>query len=242
MKTVFITGASSGLGRGLALHYAKEGAKVFAAARRRDELEKLARESENIVPVPLDVQDTGALVNAIQAAGDLDMVIANAGVGGPTSARKIDWATVKKIIDVNAGAACVTVAAALPRMVARDQGHVVAVSSLAAFRGMPGNGAYCASKAALHTFMESVRVDLRRTRVKATTIYPGFVKTELTAKNKFRMPFLMELDDAVKVMTRGLARGARTIAFPLPMAAVTRTLGALPSAVYEPLAGRVRMF
>ena len=242
MKTVFITGASSGLGRGLALHYAKAGAKVFAAARRRDELEKLARESENIVPVPLDVQDTGALVNAIQAAGDLDMVIANAGVGGPTSARKIDWTTVKKIIDVNAGAACVTVAAALPRMVARDQGHVVAVSSLAAFRGMPGNGAYCASKAALHTFMESIRVDLRRTRVKATTIYPGFVKTELTAKNKFRMPFLMELDDAVKVMTRGLARGARTIAFPLPMAAVTRTLGALPSAIYEPLAGRVRMF
>ena len=241
-KSVFITGASSGLGRGLALHFAKAGARVFAAARRKDELEKLARESENIVPVPLDVQDTGALVNAIHAAGDLDMVIANAGVGAPTSARKIDWTVVKKIIDVNAGAACVTVAAALPRMVARDQGHVVAVSSLAAFRGMPGNGAYCASKAALHTFMESIRVDLRRTRVKATTIYPGFVKTELTAKNKFRMPFLMELDDAVKVMTRGLARGARTIAFPLPMAAVTRTLGALPSAVYEPLAGRVRMF
>ena len=242
MKTVFITGASSGLGRGLALHYAKEGAKVFAAARRRDELEKLARESENIVPVPLDVQDTGALVNAIQAAGDLDMVIANAGVGGPTSARKIDWTTVKKIIDVNAGAACVTVAAALPRMVARDQGHVVAVSSLAAFRGMPGNGAYCASKAALHTFMESIRVDLRRTRVKATTIYPGFVKTDLTAKNKFPMPFLMELDDAVKVMARGLKRGAKTIAFPLPLAAAIRTIGALPAALYEPLAGRVRMF
>jgi len=90
--------------------------------------------------------------------------------------------------------------------------------------------------------MESVRVDLRRTDVKATTIYPGFVKTGMTAKNKFPMPFLMELDDAVKVMTRGLARGAKTITFPLPLAAFTRTLGALPASVYEPLAGRVRMF
>jgi short-subunit dehydrogenase len=143
---------------------------------------------------------------------------------------------------VNATAACVTIAAALPRMIERNHGHVVAMSSLAAFRGMPGNAAYCASKAAVHTFMESIRVDLRRTNVKATTIYPGFVKTELTAKNKFPMPFLMELDDAVKVISRGLARGAKTIAFPFPMAAFTRTLGALPRSVYEPLAGRVRMF
>jgi short-subunit dehydrogenase len=242
MKTVFITGASGGLGRGLALHFAREGAKVFAAARRKDELERLASESEHIEPLVLDVQDTPALVKAIQGKGDLDLVIANAGIGHPTSARKIDWQWVEKIIDVNATAACVTIAAALPRMVERNQGHVVAISSLAAFRGMPGNAAYCASKAAIHTFMESVRVDLRRTKVKATTIYPGFVRTDMTAKNKFRMPFLMELDEAVKVMARGLERGARTIAFPLPLNAFTRTLGALPSAVYEPLAGRVRMF
>src|SRR4051812_3303359 len=217
-KSVFITGASGGLGRGLALHFAREGARVFAAARRKDELEKLRAESDNIVPIQLDVQDTDALVNAVHRAedesGGLEMVIANAGVGNPTSARKIDWAMVRKIMDINVTAACVTVAAALPKMVARDRGHIVAVSSLAAFRGMPGNGAYCASKAAVHTFMESMRVDLRRTRVRATTIYPGFVKTDMTAKNKFPMPFLMELDDAVKVMTRGLARGAKTIAFP----------------------------
>ena len=145
-------------------------------------------------------------------------------------------------MDVNVTAACVTVAAALPKMVARDEGHVVAVSSLAAFRGMPGNAAYCASKAAIHTFMESLRVDLQRTHVKATTIYPGFVKTDMTAKNKFPMPFLMELDDAIRAITKGLARGAKTIAFPLPMAAATRAMGAIPGALYEPLAGRVRMF
>lgn len=247
MPSVFITGASSGLGRGLSLHYAKEGATVFAAARRKDELQKLQQEAPSVVPVPLDVQDTEALVAAIrkaeeQSGGALDLVIANAGIGQPTSGRKMDWRAVKRIMDVNVTAACVTLAAALPKMVERNQGQIVAISSLAAFRGMPGNGSYCASKAALHVWMESVRVDLRRTRVRATTIYPGFVKTELTAKNKFPMPFLMELDDAVKVMTRGIARGAKRIAFPFPLAAATRTLGALPGSLYEPLAGRMRMF
>jgi short-subunit dehydrogenase len=91
-------------------------------------------------------------------------------------------------------------------------------------------------------FMESVRVDLRRTRVRATTIYPGFVKTEMTAKNKFPMPFLMELPEAVKVMARGLDRGARTIAYPLPMVGMTKAMAAIPRGLYEQLAGRIRMF
>ena len=243
-KTVFITGASSGLGRGLALHYANAGAKVHAAARRKDALEQLAAEAPagSIIPVKLDVEDTPALVKAIERADPLDMIIANAGIGQPSSARKIDWAVVKRNLDVNGTAACVTIAAALPKMVERNAGHVVAVSSLAAFRGFPGNGAYCASKAALHVFMESVRVDLRGTRVRATTIYPGFVKTEMTAKARFPMPFLMELDDAVRVMVRGLERGAATIAYPLPMAAVTRAMSAIPRSLYEPLAARMRMF
>jgi short-subunit dehydrogenase len=249
MRSVFITGASGGLGRGLSLHFAKQGDTVFAAARRKEELERLASEAPagTIVSVPLDVQDSDALVAAIRRAeersgGALDLVIANAGIGQPTPARKMDWTMVRKILDINVTAACVTLAAALPKMVERNAGHVVAVASLAAFRGMPGNATYCASKAALHVWMESVRVDLRRTKVRATTIYPGFVKTEMTAKNKFPMPFLMELDDAVRVMAKGLARGAKTIAFPLPMAALTRALGAMPRSLYEPLAGKVKMF
>ena len=247
-RNVFITGASSGLGRGLALHYAKAGDIVHAAARRKGELDALRKESDNIVPVVLDVLDCDALVEAIRAAekasgGALDLVIANAGIGGPTSARKMDWRVVKKILDVNVSSAAVTIAAALPAMVERNQGHVVAMASLAAFRGLPASAAYSASKAALHIFMESVRIDLKPTRVRATTIYPGFVKTELTAKNKYKMPMLMELDDAVRVMTKGLDRGAATIAYPLPMAATMRTLGALPQFLYEPLAGRMgRMF
>ncbi|HEX4385796.1 MAG TPA: SDR family NAD(P)-dependent oxidoreductase [Myxococcales bacterium] len=243
-RKVFITGASSGLGRGLALHYALNGAVVHAAARRQDELENLAAEAPkgSIVPVRLDVQDHEALVAAIEAAGDLDLIIANAGIGQPTSARKMDWKVVRNIMDVNVTSACVTIAAALPRMVARNSGHVVAVSSLAAFRGMPGSASYCASKAALHTWMESVRVDLARTKVRATTIYPGFVKTEMTAKNKVKMPFLMELSDAVKVMARGLDRGDKVIAYPLPMVAMVKALGAVPRGLYETMAGRARLF
>jgi NADP-dependent 3-hydroxy acid dehydrogenase YdfG len=244
-KAVFVTGASSGLGRGLALHYARAGARVHAVARRKDELSSLAAEAPQgtIVPVPLDVTDAEELAGAIRAAeesagGALDLVIANAGVGRPTNARKIDWRAVKTIMDVNVTAACVTIAAALPAMVGRNQGQVAMMSSLAAFRGMPGSAAYSASKAAVHTFMESIRVDLHGTRVRATTIYPGFVRTPMTAKNKFTMPFLVELDDAVQVMARGIDRGAATISYPFPMVAATRALGVLPRAFYELVAGQ----
>ncbi len=250
-RHVFITGASSGLGRGLALHYAREGATVHAAARRRPELESLAHDAAGagapgrIVPVALDVADEEALVASLAAAeaaagGALDLVIANAGISDPTSARRMDWRKVRRVLDVNVTAAAVTVAAALPAMVARGRGTVVGVSSLAAFRGFPGNAAYCASKAALHVFMESVRVDLRGTGVRAITVYPGFVKTEMTAKNRFRMPFLMECGDAVKRMADGIARGEPVVSFPLPASALVRLLGALPRSLYESAAGRGR--
>lgn len=250
-RTAFITGASSGLGRGLALHYARAGATVHAAARRQPELEALAEEVARgampgrVVPVPLDVTDAEALAGAVARAeeasgGALDLVVANAGIGEPTPGNHIDWRRVRRVLDVNVTAACVTVAAALPAMVARGAGTAVAIASLAGFRGLPGHGAYCASKAALSTFMEALRVDLRGTGVRALTVYPGFVKTELTAKNRFKMPFLMELDDAVAAMTKGIAAGAPAILFPAPMALAARALAALPRALYEPLAARNR--
>ncbi|HXN56578.1 MAG TPA: SDR family NAD(P)-dependent oxidoreductase [Myxococcales bacterium] len=246
-KSVFITGASSGLGRGLALHYVRAGAVVHAAARRKRELHELAAEAAalggpgRIVPIPLDVADAQALTSALDVAErarptGLDLVIANAGVGGPTPARKMDWVKVKQILDVNVTAACITVAAALPPMVARKSGTVVAMASLAGFRGLPGSAAYCASKAALHTFMESVRVDLRGSGVHALTIYPGFVKTEMTAKNKKQMPFLMELDAAVRAIAAGIDARKPLIAFPFPLATLMRGVRALPRPVYEVLA------
>ena len=245
-QSVFITGASSGLGRGLALHYANAGSTVFAAARRREQLESLVAEVKGtgkVVPVTLDVQDLEGQVAALeeaakQAGGHLDLVVANAGIGAPTHGLSLDWRRVKSILDVNVTAAITTIAAALPAMVAHGSGTVVGVSSLAAFRGLPGNAAYCASKAALSTFIESLRVDLKGSGVRALCIYPGFVKTEMTAKNKTPMPFIMELEDAVKAMSRGIDRGEARISFPLPLVASVKLAAALPNGAYAALAGR----
>jgi short-subunit dehydrogenase len=243
---VFITGASSGLGRGLALHYARQGATVHAAARRGNELEALARDAQGasgrIVPVVVDVAETEALVGSIRTAeaasgGALDLVIANAGVGSPTNGARLRWETVAQLCDVNVRGACVTIAAALPAMVERKSGTVVGVSSLAAFRGLPRNAGYSASKAALSVFLEGLRVDLRKTGVRALTIYPGYVKTEMTAKNKGAQPFLMEAEDAVRIMAEGIDRGRSRIAYPLPTATAMHVVGALPGWLYESLAG-----
>lgn len=252
-RTVFITGASSGLGRGLADHYATAGATVYAVARRQDRLEALRGELEasrargRIVPIALDVCDSDALAAAIadsekDAGGALDLVIANAGIAEHSDARKIDWRAVRRVMDVNVTSACVTIAAALPAMVERGSGTVAAMSSMAAFRGLPGNAAYSGSKAALYTFMESLRVDLHGTGVRAVSIHPGFVKTELTARNRFPMPFLMELDDAVACMARGLERGDAVIAFPRPMVALMRAVEWIPEFAWERFAGRARTF
>jgi NADP-dependent 3-hydroxy acid dehydrogenase YdfG len=252
-RTVFVTGASSGLGRGLADHYVSRGATVYAVARRRDRLDALRGELDasgapgRLVPVALDVSDTDALAAAIgdaerDAGGALDLVIANAGVAKPTPARKIDWKDVRQILEVNVTAACVTIAAALPAMVARGAGTVVAVSSLAGLRGLPANCAYSASKAALGIFMESLRVDLYGTGVRAISVHPGFVKTEMTEKNRFPMPFLMELDDAVKAMVKGIDRGEPVVAFPRPLVAFMSAARVIPGFAWDRLAGRARTF
>lgn len=245
-KTVFLTGASSGLGYGLALHYARAGATVYGVARRAERLERLAAEARGrgggrVIPVALDVTDGEALAAAVRAAeeaagGSLDLVVANAGLGDPTPADRIDWRLVKRILDVNASAACVTLASSLPAMVARGSGTVVAISSLAAFRGLPSSAAYCASKAALDVFMESLRVDLRGTGVRALTIHPGFVNTERAAHDRFPRPFAMDTAEAVRVMARAIDRGAAVTAFPFPLAALARMARVLPRALYEPLA------
>ncbi len=249
--SIFLTGASSGLGRGLALHYAKAGATVFAAARRKDRLLELADEAGSaggpgrVVPVELDVADIPALVAAVHeaeraAGGALDLVIANAGIGGDTPGKALDWTRVQQILHVDATAACVTLAAAAPAMVARDRGQLVAIASLAALGALPASAAYCASKAALSMFCDSLRIDLQQSGVAVTCVYPGFVKTELTAGNKHPMPFLLEADEAVRIIARGIERRKATVAFPLPLIAAIRAAGALPRPLYEALAGKLR--
>jgi short-subunit dehydrogenase len=246
--TALVTGASSGLGRGLALWLARRGTRVFAAARRLEHLQALAEEARaagaTVEPVEMDVARADETVARIQRmdadCGGLELVVANAGVGLESSAKRLSWERLKPMIDVNVSGAVATLSAVLPRMIERDRGHVVGVSSLAAWRGLPRNAGYSASKAFLSTFLESLRVDLKGTAVRVTAIHPGFVKSEMTATNKFPMPFLLETEDAVARMGKGIARGEPVIAFPWQLSAPMRMLRVLPDPLFDLLARKLR--
>ena len=247
-RTALITGASSGLGRGLALWFARRGTRVFAVARRKANLAALAEEARaagtTIEPVELDVSRADETVERIRAidadCGGLDMVVANAGVGGPTNGRRFSWERAKQILDVNVTGTAATLGAVLPQMVERKKGHVVGVSSLAAFRGLPKNAAYSGSKAFLHIFMESLRVDLRGTGVRVTCIYPGFVKSEMTANSDVPMPFLLETHDAVERMGKAIARGEAEVTFPWQISTAVRLLRVMPNPLFETVTKRFR--
>ncbi|RMG21237.1 MAG: SDR family NAD(P)-dependent oxidoreductase [Deltaproteobacteria bacterium] len=240
-NTAIVTGASSGLGAGLARRLAERGVHVFALARRAEKLEALREEAgDTIEPVVADVRDTAALVETMREidarCGGVDLVIANAGIGGMRRATKLTWEEwVAPVLEVNVLGAFATLTALLPRMVERDRGHLVGVSSIAAMRGLPGTGAYSASKAALSTFLETLRVDLKGTGLSVTTIEPGFVRTPLTEGNPRPMPFLMDLEPAVDAMVRAIERKEALCTFPWQLSTVGKVGRLVPRFVYERL-------
>lgn len=239
-RTALVTGASSGIGRGLAAWLARRGAKVFAAARRLPELEQLARELEGqgtIVPVRMDVADARAAIAAIQSiddqCGGLELVIANAAIGPETPGEAPPWEALEQIIDTNVRGAAATLAAVAGRMASRGRGHLVGMSSLAGARGIPRYAGYSASKAFLNVFLEGLRGDLGPCGVTVTTIQPGFVRTPGTAHHQFRMPFLLELDDAVDRIGRAILRGASQCSFPWPAAVAAALFRLIPNALWD---------
>ncbi len=181
------------------------------------------------------------MVRALDARRPLDLVIANAGLGGSTPARHFEWEHAKAILQLNVLGAVATLSAALPGMLDRKRGHLVGVASLAGYRGMPKSAAYSASKAALITFLESLRIDLRSSGIDVTTIAPGYVKTEMTAHHSGRLPFLLDLDDAVAIMMRAIERRAPLCSFPRPTAAAARSASLLPRPLYEWGASRLKV-
>lgn len=244
-RTALVTGASSGLGRGLTLWFARRGVRVWALARRADRLEALRAElPDRIVPVVLDVSDpaaTAARVEGIERESDgLDLVIANAGVAEDVPATRLNWPLAQRTLQVNVVGAVATLSAALPGMVARGRGHLVGMSSMAAFRGLPRHAGYCASKAYLATWLESVRVDLQDTPIRVTCIHPGFVKSEITAKHPSAMWWLLETDDAVERMGRAIVRGKAVHRFPLPMSLLMRGARMIPDALYARIVRALR--
>lgn len=245
-SSVLITGASSGLGAGLARHFARPGATLHLSGRDADRLEAVAAQCRGrgarALFALLDVADqaaTAAWVRAAEAARPLDLVIANAGISAGTSGGGETDEQIRRIFAVNVDGVFNTVLPALPFLTARRRGQVGIMSSLAGFRGFPGAPAYCASKAAVRVWGEALRGELAPAGVGVSVICPGFVETPMTAVNRFRMPFLMDVERASAIMARGLEADRGRIAFPLPMHLMTRIVACLPSAWIDRLAARL---
>ena len=168
-------------------------------------------------------------------------MIANAGVGGNDAAtRAYEPASVKKLIDINLLGSANAVYAVAAKMIERGSGHIVGISSLAGFRGLPKSAAYSASKAGMTAFFESVRLDVAKHGVDVTIIQPGFIKTPLTSGREANMPFLMELDDAIPHFIRAIENKKRFAAFPWQLATIVRLGKFMPSWLYDRIAGRAR--
>lgn len=236
-----ITGASSGIGRGLAVALGSKGAKIGLVARRAETLDEVVAEIESsggtAVALPGDVQSAESMKLAADklrvSLGPIDVLIANAGIGPTRDAAKLDAEEVAGVINVNVIGASNSAAAVVPEMVARGQGQLVIISSLAAYRGLPRSAAYCASKAAVSAFFESLRLDLEPRGIDVTIIHPGFIKTPLTAGREAQMPFLMELDDAVEKMVAAIEKRRKRYSFPWQLATIVRVGMIMPIWMYD---------
>jgi short-subunit dehydrogenase len=243
-KVVLITGASSGIGRALAIELGKRGARLGLTARRAEELSKVAEEVSRAggqaLALPADVRRAEEINKVAERVrekwGRVDVLIANAGMSTTTAGTHLDASEAGDVITVNVIGVVNSVASVLPDMLKRGDGHLVAISSLASYRGMPKSGAYSASKAAVSTFFESLRVDLRRVGVAVTTIHPGFIRTPMTANRKKKLPFRLEADDAACRIIKAVERRARTYAFPWQLASLVRVIRHMPGALYDRLA------
>lgn len=244
---VFLTGASSGIGEALARHYAAEGATLGLAARRQHRLLELVAElpgiPANYAAYPLDVTDAATLQTAaadyMTRFGCPDIVIANAGVSvGTLTEEAEDIAAFRRVMDVNVAGMMQTFQPFLAAMKARGSGRLVGIASVAGIRGIPGAGAYSASKAAAITYLESLRVELRASGVKVITIAPGYIATPMTAQNPYPMPFILPADRAAERFARAIARNSSYSVIPWQMGMVAKMMRLLPNPLFDALFSR----
>ena len=234
-RSILITGASSGLGEALAKAYAGPGVTVALSGRDGRRLEAVAEACRALgaeaTAAVVDVTEPGAMSRWIEAADDarpLDLVIANAGISAGTGGTDDPEAQALAIFAVNLTGVLNTVHPVLPRMRARRSGQIGLVSSVAAFRGLPGSPAYAASKAAVRIYGEGLRGWLAEDGVRVSVICPGFFDSRMTAANRYPMPLIMPAERAAAIVKRGLGRDKARIAFPWPMYVLAWLLGALP--------------
>ena len=246
----FITGASSGLGQALAARYAGAGWRLALVARRTAEVEAWARSQglapERCVVYHADVQDIDSIVAAgqrcIAEQGLPDVVIASAGVSiGMDTAERADLDVMRDTFALNNTGLAATFHPFLAAMRARRAGTLVGIASVAAIRGLPGHGAYCASKAGVVAYCESLRGECRGSGVRVVTIVPGWIATPLTADNRYPMPFLMRADDFADSAFRAIGAGASYRVIPWQMGVIAKLMRLLPNPLFDRLfAGRGR--
>jgi short-subunit dehydrogenase len=235
-RVVVITGASSGIGRALAVELARRGARLGVTARREERLAELVetiREAGGTIEArTCDSTDRHATLDAVRSLqrslGPVDMLIANAGVGRTAGADPMNIPAFEEMVRTNLLGVAYAFEAVMEGMLARKSGHLVAISSLAALKGLPGSAGYCATKAAVNTYCEGLRIELLHRGVAVTCVCPGFVKTEMTAGKTHPMPLLMEPDAAARRIVRALVRRPAMYCFPWRLALLMRLSRWLP--------------
>ena len=243
-ERVFITGASSGIGAALARHYAARGAVLGLVARRRDALAALVASlpGEHAIYI-VDVADGAALQAAaadfVARCGLPDVVIANAGVSvGTLTEEADDLPAFERVMRTNVLGMVATFQPFAAPMRARGSGRLVGIASVAGIRGLPGAGAYSASKAAAIAYLESLRVELHGSGVRVVTIAPGYIETPMTAVNRYPIPFMLPVDEAARRFVRAIDAGTTYTVIPWQMGVVARLLRLLPNAVFDRIFAR----
>jgi NAD(P)-dependent dehydrogenase (short-subunit alcohol dehydrogenase family) len=237
---VWITGASSGIGEALARELTGRGARVAITARRGDRLDEIA--GDRMLAVPADVTDLGAMRAAAarveQELGPIDLAVLNAGTWKQMDVTAWDTELFRRHVETNLMGMVHGIDAVLPGMRRRRGGVIAGVSSVAGYRGWPSSEAYGSTKAAEINLLESLRIDLLPLDIKVLTVCPGFVRSDLTAENTFRMPFLMDPPDAAARIADGIAREKAEIVFPLPMMLLMKATRLVPVRPWTALMSR----
>jgi NADP-dependent 3-hydroxy acid dehydrogenase YdfG len=244
MSVAWITGASSGIGAALAQRLAQDGQRVVVSARNAAALDTLAAAPHGrLIAAPLDVTDPVACAQAVAGIeamhGPIDLAVLNAGTHRPMSAADFSAATLRSLFDLNVMGVAHCLEPLLARMAARRAGHVAIVASVAGYGGLPTAAAYGPTKAALINMAESLKLDCDRLGIKLQLVDPGFVKTPLTDRNTFPMPFLMPVEAAVDAFVAGLAASRFEIVFPQRFALLLKLLNLLPYRAYFAAVSRI---
>lgn len=232
-KRYWLVGASEGLGRSVAEALSRRGVEVVVSARNAERLDALVAELPGKASaVPVDISDSASVRAAAEAVGEIDGMVFLAGVYWPIPATEWDAEKVEAMCDINFTGAARVVGAVLPQMVARDSGHIVITGSLSGFRGLPGASGYAPSKAGAMAMAESLYADLRKTGVDVQVVNPGFIRTRLTDKNTFNMPFIMEPEAAATEVIEHMCSDRFKRSFPWLFASFFRLGQFLPDWLY----------